>query len=60
MNPILAVTTPEFLDEFSDLGPMISWLENFGLTIGAVLVAAAAIYLAFVGYRKFRLSVNKV
>jgi len=52
-SPVLTILD----DNFIELG---TWFEGFAESVGVVLVAAAAIYLAYIGWRAFRKGVNGV
>lgn len=42
------------------LGDAATTVSSIATAVGTVLVAAAAIYLAFIGWRKFREACNRI
>ncbi len=57
---VAAMAEGEGFDPSSLLSGASSTVSSIATAIGGVLTAAAAIYLAFIGWRKFREASNKI
>ena len=57
---VMAEGGNEGFDPSSFLSSASSTVSSIATAIGSVLTAAAAIYLAFIGWRKFREASNKI
>ena len=55
-----AMADGDGFDPSSFLSSASSTVSSIATAIGSVLTAAAAIYLAFIGWRKFREASNKI